>query len=172
MNKVNKYIILVILASLMLLYNCKHISDYSNIPQITFNNSELTIGKDALDNECYKIQLHFYLIDGDGNVGLNHGIGEPYIGDSAYNYFSELYYLKNGIWVTDTLILDNTKHFILPDVTQYLGSNDLLKADVFIDYEYPTSLFPYDTIKYSIFVVDKDFNKSNTIFSDTIFTIR
>lgn len=168
MNRKNKWIIFVSILSLSFLVSCKKVSDYSNIPNIEFKETKLTKTEDLLGNKVYRIRLKFYLIDGDGDVGLVKNMGKPYVGDSAFNYFSELFYMKNNQWHTDTLILDSTKNFIIPYLNNFLGSSKFLKASVFIDYEYAHLLFKYDTIRYSFYVMDRAFNKSNIAFSDTI----
>lgn len=147
---------------------CKSINDYSNIPSIEFVKHKAQTSEDALGNKTHKVQIEFYITDGDGNVGLPNNAKKPYVGDSAFNYFSELFYLENGKWLNDTLVLSSTKNFIIPYLDNFLGSNKLLKANVFIDYEYVSLLFKHDTIKYSFYVLDRDFNKSNVAFSDTI----
>lgn len=168
MNRKTKWIVFVLMFSFFLLVSCKKVSDYSKTPSIEFKETKLTKTKDLLGNKVYRIKLKFHLIDGDGDVGLSKNMGKPYVGDSAFNYFSELFYMENNQWHKDTLILDSTKNFIIPYLDKFLGTSKLLKADIFIDYEYASLLFKYDSISYSFYVMDRAFNKSNIAFSDTI----
>ncbi len=145
--------------------------NYSKIPDIEFLNAKSGFSTDLLGNETKQVKLEFYLIDGDGNVGLSyHDTIFPFIGDSVFNYFSDIFYLKNGKWYKDTLVLDIAKDFIIPKLDEYLGLDKVLKANVFIDYEYTLqgNLFPYDTIMYSFYIYDRSLNKSNVEYSDTI----
>ncbi len=95
MANILKSKILYFIVSLLIFVNCKKINDYSTTPSIEFVNSEVKTGTDLLGNKSYKVTLQFYLIDGDGNVGLPNNAGKPYVGDSAFNFFSQLFFLKN-----------------------------------------------------------------------------
>lgn len=148
---------------------CEIDSDkYQNTPKVEFLNSLDSIAHDPLGNLIKKIQIEFYLIDGDGDVGLYGGMGYPYVGDSSWNYFSSCYYIQNGEILEDTLLIDSVRNFTIPFI-ETQGLDETLKANVFITYETLTaSLFPYDSLLFSFYVVDRAFNKSNIEWTDTI----
>jgi len=136
---------------------------YSFIPQIEFKELIVKDSLDLLGNPSRLITLHFYLIDGNGDIGPIYN--PDYIG----NCNLELYYLKDGIYQQDTAILDTLRWPTIPYVGD-LGQDKTLKADIFIDYAYNT--FPtnsYTSFFYTVFVYDMSLNKSNIINTDTIF---
>lgn len=163
------WMVLIIAASVF--WACEVDSNnYSVIPNVEFVNAEASFSVDILGNETKKVSLEFYLIDGDGDVGLWEGIGLPYVGDSSKNYFSDLYFIKDGELFEDTLVLDSAKNFIIPYLGNF-GLDNTLKANVIIDYEYTVGNvvdFPYDSVMYSFYVMDRLFHVSNVDWSDTI----
>jgi hypothetical protein len=136
--------------------------EYSDIPNIEFKDLKVKDSLDLLGNPSRLITLHFYLIDGDGDIGP---INSPdYIG----NCNLELFFLKDLVYQNDTTILDTIRWTTIPYVG-YLGQDKALKADVFIDIEYNAEpQMSYKNYFYKITVFDMVFNKSNTISTDTI----
>lgn len=142
---------------------------YSPIPEIAFQKSESQLSKnaDGIDTLFY-VGLYFSLIDGNGDIGA---VAIP-DGDNIIlpptNCFVDLYYAQDGQFVKDTLL--KATEYTIPYIPNE-GQDKLLKADVIIDIPYSLSsqlLFPYDTIYYTIKVVDRANFESNIIFSDTI----
>jgi len=169
-NNTYYFDIFVILILLVVSQSCEIDKNrYSDVPFIEFIDSKESIGLDDLEVEVYKLQIEFYLIDGDGDVGLPNGeLPSPYIGDSAFNFFPILYYFEKGELILDTIAtIDTARNFIIPSVEK-VGLDKTLKANVYIDFEYSVKLFPYDSIMYSFYVMDRAFNKSNIEWTDTI----
>lgn len=143
-------------------------TDYPPEPTVEFKNAEVSYAEDKLGNLIKKVELQFYLIDGDGNIGLSQtDTVFPFTGDSSYNFFPTLYVYDSNEFVIDTSI--KVANYKIPSVGD-LGQDNTLKADIFVDFEYTTALngFPYDSIMYSFYVLDRSFNKSNVEWTDTI----
>lgn len=156
--------------------------DYPPEPSIVFKNVMVENGEDLIGNPIRDVQLHFYLIDGDGDIG-------PFYTENILgNCHVELFYKHNGTWQknnsiaadtlvfeTDTLIIDTLSWFNMPSPGD-LGQDNTLKADVFIDIEYTyvsglvNEVQPakFDTFYYTAQVYDLQLNTSNVAFSDTL----
>ena len=166
-NKVmNKQALYIGLFLAFLISSCEIESvDYPPEPQIEYLNTDISVGLTILDQTQIDIKLSFYLIDGDGDVGLTQNdIYPPY----DANFFPTLYGIKDGEMKIDTnLIADKYR---IPYVGD-LGHDNTLKAEITIDFEYPYNdafPFPYDSIVYAFYMVDRALNKSNVAWSDTI----
>lgn len=162
---------------LILLVGCKlEVIDYDDVPFIEMKEVIVEKGVDGLGNPSRNVYMHFYLIDGDGDI-------IPMI-DTANNFFGncyiQLYYLDNDIFYKDKTVLMDTllvgTDSIVKNVMGWynipnkeLGQDIALKADVYIDISYnygpPVS---YDTFRFSIQVFDFALNASNIIWSDTL----
>jgi len=139
---------------------------YPDIPSIEFKEVKTQLITDELDNQIKRVTLTFYLIDGDGDMGLNQeDTLPPYVDEYRYNFFPTLYIYKNNEFVVDTSI--TVSNYRIPYVGNP-GQDPTLKADIIVDFDYNTSLLPYDTVFYSFFVCDRSLNKSNVAWSDTI----
>ncbi len=139
--------------------------DYPPEPDIKYLRTEVTIADNSLGEPQINVHLVFYLIDGDGDVGLTQSdIDPPY----NANFFPTFYGIKNGIRKVDTTFIAD--EYRIPWVGD-LGQDAALKAEVSIDFEYPYNdqfPFPYDSIMYSFYMVDRALNKSNIAWTDTI----
>jgi len=167
MNKLNFYIGFILT---LFIQGCELESvDYPPEPQIEFRNTQIEIGENALNQQQINIKLTFYLIDGDGDVGLTQNdIDPPY----DANFFPSFYGIKNGIQKIDTTFI--AKLYRIPYVGD-LGQDNTLKAEVSIDFEYPFNdqfPFPYDSIVYSFYMVDRSLNESNVAWTDTIVIVK
>lgn len=90
---------------------------------------------------------------------------EQYIGkDMTTAYHDELLQLAE---------YRKAKYFTMPYVAVSEGQNKTLKADIEVRLEYLRSAqideMPYDTIKYEFYLIDRDFNRSNTIKTPEIY---
>jgi hypothetical protein len=164
----NSHKILFIIGVFILLFlqSCEvdHV-DYPLEPQIEFLNTDVSIGQNVLGQSQVNIKLSFYLIDGDGDMGLTQYDSIP---PYDANFFPSLYGIENGEMKEDTnLIADKYR---IPWVGD-LGQDKILKAVIYIDFNYPFNEqypFPYDSVVYSFYLVDRALNKSNIAWSDTI----
>ncbi len=156
--------IIVMLIGFVLSCKLEHI-DYPPEPYIEYISAEATIGQNALNQSLVKVKLIFYLIDGDGDVGLTE-LDTIYPYDA--NFYPTLYgFVNDSLKVDTTLIADEYR---IPYVGD-LGQDKTLKAEIIIDFEYPfndMNPYPYDSIVYSFYMVDRALNKSNVAWTDTI----
>lgn len=140
-------------------------TDYPNEPQIEFLRTKVEFDENALGQEQINIKLTFYLIDGDGDVGLlDFDTVPPY----EANFFPSFYSVVNGEIIQDTTFIADK--YRIPWVGD-LGQDKALKAEVSVDFEYPFSEqfpFPYDSILYSFYMLDRSLNESNIAWTDTV----
>lgn len=169
-NKVmSKRLLCLCLFFVMLAWGCKLESvDYPPEPDIEFLQTNITIVQNALGQNQINIELKFYLIDGDGDVGLTQeDVYPPY----DANFYPTFHGIKNGELKIDTTLIADT--YRIPWVGD-LGQDNTLKAEIAIDFEYPFNdqyPFPYDSIVYSFYMVDRALNESNVAWTDTIVII-
>jgi hypothetical protein len=137
--------------------------DYPPEPFIEFRNIYSVDTFDLIGNPSRKITIHFYLIDGDGDIGPVYSSGF-----SGENTNLELYFFDQNVFKIDTAVNDTLRWLTIPWVGE-LGQDKVLKADVYLDMEYNTEpQKSYDDFFYAITVYDLALNKSNTIHTDTI----
>ena len=146
---------------MLFLFGCEVESvDYPPIPNIKYQDTKVSTNENIL-----KIKLSFYLIDGDGDIGLTQkDVYPPY----DANFFPVLYSIENGEMKIDTNFIAD--RYRIPYVGD-LGQDNTLKAKISVDFEYPysnTYIFPYDSIIYSFYIIDRALNKSNIAWTDTI----
>lgn len=155
--------ILFVLVILITFFGCEVESvDYPDTPSVEFKNVNVQEGEDLLGNKTRDILLHFYLIDGDGDIA-------PFeYTNPKRNCHWELHYFDNNIRKKDTLINDTTEWVNMPYVGD-LGQDNSLKADVYIEIQF--TLPPqttYDSLQFNVQVFDLNLNASNIAWSDTI----
>lgn len=161
----HKKLVYISLIAILFVWGCElEKVNYPPEPQIEYRSAITSISTNALDQPVLYIKLTFYLIDGDGDVGL---LWFDTLPPYDANFFPTLYGIENNILVMDTTLVA-TKYRI-PYVGD-LGQDKALKAEVIVDLEYPPPYFPfpYDTILYSFYMNDRTLNKSNVAWTDTI----
>jgi hypothetical protein len=128
--------------------------NYPDIPAITLKSAE---GKWMFDYESEQIvrsfNLHFYVIDGDGDMGVM-------LGDTGTNFFMDMYRIKNGVFEKDSAY-----NATIP-APYDLGQDKTYKADIYIDLIH--AYLTFDTVYYRFYVVDQAGHQSNTLQTDTI----
>lgn len=152
-----KYLLIIFIFISFL--SCKKPVKYSDIPQIEFLNIPVTQTYDTLGNLIKRARLSFYLIDGDGDIGLNQeDTFPPFDINSFYynNIFVEINKLDNGNY----LLLDSPKLAFRSIYIKPLGQNKTLKCTFFInlDFIYPSE---YDSLKFDFYIYDRALHKSN-----------
>lgn len=163
----SKAVAFFLLSFMVLFFSCElDNTRYSEIPEIEFKSISVVDTVNVLGNKVNTVKLHFYLIDGDGNIGPIYKIDCVY---AQPNCFIDLFFKNDaGIFVEDTTVAYTLKAFTIPDVGD-LGQDKRLKADIFIDIEYLYQLKNfYSTIFYQVQVMDKSLNNSNVINTDTL----
>jgi hypothetical protein len=149
-----------------ILYACDKLENYSELPSVEFKQVYLADTVDVLGNDVKLQNITVVVIDGDGNLGLN---SEDTVADFApgkeyyNNLFIQISAKQDGTYNSLTKLSENLKYRI--PYKAPIGQNKYLKAEVKIKVEIPLGYFDYDTVRYEIFVYDRDFNKSETEIS-------
>jgi len=154
------------------LYSCRKIENYSEIPEISFNNIFVTDSVDVLNNRTKVVELSFIVIDGNGDIGLKESdtIG-PYNKDSIYYYNL---FIKEFEKIGDNFYEVSNKfprNYRVPYLTPE-GQNKNLKANIKVNIEYSyndRNPLPFNIFKYEFFLVDRQLQHSNIDTSSTIF---
>ena len=102
--------------------------------------------------------------DGDGDIGLDPmDIYPPYDTGSIwyYNLFLTYEELRNGEWVEPSLLLPY--NYRVPRITP-AGQNKALEGDISVALKpWPIAVPPYDTVRFSVMLVDRALHVSNTV---------
>lgn len=166
MRKASLYFAIILLSIIAL--SCFEIEDYPDTPHISFKEVEFKDSIDALDNIVKLCRLKFNITDGDGNIGLHdYDTLGRFHKDSVYynNLFIKLFEKKESEY--KEILYNPTLNYRTPYINDQ-GFNKSLKAEIQVKFEFIPSLFPYDTIQFEFYIVDRDFNKSNIVVSPDI----
>jgi hypothetical protein len=149
----------------LLLISCEQIApDFPDEPVVDYKSFGLYISVDQLGNKTLVGQLTFDFTDGDGNLGL------PPLTDSSsidlpdsvkYNFFLQLYELRGYDYVQ----IPDDEGGILKYRIPYLDKEPL-SGTMDLQIYYP--VIEHDTLFYTFFILDRDFNHSNTDTTDVI----
>ena len=151
--------------ALLLMISCNEVDPvYPDEPVVDYQGFGLYITTDLLGNNTLIGQLSFDFTDGDGNLGL------PPLVDTTdlnlpdtvkYNFFLQLYDLQGYDWVQIPEEDGGKLKYRIPylDKQPLTGTMDL-------EISYPVIL--HDTIFYSFYIYDRDYNRSNTDSTDVI----
>lgn len=160
-----KAIFVAILLLLLPVISCNQLDPvYPDEPVIDYQGFGLFIAVDQLGNKNLVGQLSFDFTDGDGNIGL------PPLEDTLqlnlpdtvkYNFFLQLYDLQGFEYVQ----IPDEDGGILKYRIPYLDTQPL-KGTLDLEITYP--VIKYDTIFYTFYIYDRDFNRSNTDTTDVI----
>ena len=156
----------IISIALLLLVSCEDIDpEYPDEPIIDYQGFALYITVDELNNKTLVGKLSFDFTDGDGNVGLyplldTSGLNQP--DTLKYNFFLQLYDLKGYEFEK----VPEEDGGILKYRIPYLD-NQPLSGTIDLDIFYPL-INDQDTIFYTFYIYDRDFNRSNTDTTEVI----
>jgi hypothetical protein len=160
-----KKVITVILTLALVLLSCEQIDpQYPDTPVIDYQGFSLYISVDQLGNKNLVGNLSFHFTDGDGNVGW-HSLADStgmYQPDTLkYNFFLQLYDQKG----TSFEKVPEDDGGILKYRLPYMDKQPL-SGTIELEISYPVII--YDTIFYTFYIYDRDFNRSNTDTTDVI----
>jgi hypothetical protein len=150
---------------LLLMISCDEIDPvYPDEPVVDYQSFGLFISIDALGNTTLMGQLTFDFTDGDGNLGL-----APLVDTSAlnvpdtvkYNFFLHLYDLQGY----DFVEIPDEDGGVLKYRIPYLDKQPL-SGTMDLQISYP--VINYDTIYYTFYIYDRDYNRSNIDTTDII----
>jgi hypothetical protein len=160
-----KILLPLIFSALLLAISCNEITPvYPDEPVVDYQGFGLFIAVDALGNQSLMGQLTFDFTDGDGNLGLPPLVDSTMLNlpDSIkFNFFLQLYDLQGYEYVK----IPDEDGGILKYRIPYLDKQPL-SGTMDLEIYYP--IIKYDTIFYTFYIYDRDFNRSNTDTTDVI----
>lgn len=137
---------------------CRKDRTFSEIPSIEFRN--LSIGGDSS-------KLVLFFTDGDGDIGLAQF---DTAGTYRFNCFVDVYRKTGNEWIKQDFIIPY--YYRIP-VLKKSSKNKPLEGDIHIDLlDFPPDLGTpeKDTLKASIYILDRALNKSNVVESPEFIT--
>lgn len=148
--------IIAFFSALFIFSACEKIQSYPETPHVNYKSFGIYSTVDPLGNEILLGKLEFDFTDGDGNVGLKQDSSTNIPDSLKYNLFLSLYDKKGDDFekIEDLPSLN----FRIPYIERK-GQNKTLKGTITVDLEYKT--MKYDTIFYSFYITDRDYNRSN-----------
>ena len=153
------------ITALLLTISCNEITPvYPDEPVIDYEGFGLYISIDQLGNRTLVGQLTFGFTDGDGNIGLEALVdtSDLSLPDTVkYNFFLQLYDLQGYEYVK----VPDEDGGVLKYRIPYLDKQPL-SGTMDLQISYP--VIKYDTIYYTFWIYDRDYNRSNTDTTDVI----
>lgn len=158
------FAVFLILLITGLFTSCEEIRSYPETPSVKYLPPfTLTDTTDELGNDIYMGFLKFEFTDGDGDLGLSQPDSIGLADSLIYNLYLDLYE-KGETGFTKVEDLDEM-NFRIPYIERE-GQNKTLIGTISVDLEYTS--FKYDTVFYTFYIVDRDFNESNIDTSEVI----
>jgi len=155
----------ILFSALLLMISCNDIDPvYPDEPVVDYQGFGLFISVDALGNNTLIGQLTFDFTDGDGNLGLLPLIDTTDLNlpDTVkYNFFLHLYDLQGYEFVQ----IPESDGGVLKYRIPYLDKQPL-SGTMDLEISYP--VIKYDTIFYTFYIYDRDYNRSNIDTTDVI----
>lgn len=166
-------IVLILFVSVILLFStCSKFEDYPIEPQIEYNNFLLEFNQETGITERGVLMISYK--DGDGDLGLRAGDTFPpfnYGSEYYYNMVIDYYEKQNGKWELVPLVFPDpetgendtlTFSVRIPNLTPSSG-NQAIKGIIQDTVYLYNPLSDYDTIKFSVYIIDRALHKSNTV---------
>ena len=155
----------LLLSVLFLLISCNKIDPvYPDEPVIDYQGFSLFISIDGLGNKTLMGQHTFDFTDGDGNLGLSPLVdtADLSLPDTVkFNFFLQLYDLQNYEYVQ----IPEDDGGLLKYRIPYLDKQPLSGI---MDLEISYPIIKHDTIYYTFWIYDRDYNKSNVDTTEVI----
>lgn len=144
-------ILLIVFCSIML-QACFKIEPYSPIPSIEFLDFRNIDTTDLLGNKVMNGTLHFYFVDGDGDIGFDT------ISPRQNTIFLEKFKVVDGVETKIDMLIP--LNYFVPKFDNST-TNKTLKGEMIIDDLNENYPLDYDTIIYKFYIVDRAGNSSN-----------
>jgi hypothetical protein len=172
MRPYTKITLILFLFVVLLFSTCSKFEDFPIQPIIEYNNFLLEFNETTGITERGVLMISYQ--DGDGDIGLRPKDTFPpfhYGGDYYYNMIIDYYEKQNGKWELIPLIFPNSEtgendtltfSVRIPNLTPLTGNQAIkgvIQDTVFIY----NPLSEYDTIKFSVYIIDRALHKSNTV---------
>ena len=159
-----RFITCMILIFVLVTTGCRHEPKYSIVPHIEFVSLEKIDNGTGHDSQA---DLTILFQDGDGDIGLDETDKNPVFAvDSPYyyNFFINLYEKQHGEWVETEL--PTPLHARIPHLSNVASESieGTLTITTFINNPYS----PYDTVRFTCWIVDRALHHSDTITTPEI----
>ncbi len=168
-----KYRLAGLIVLVLLTGACKKYEEFPPEPVIKYLDFIMLRDSEGIDQRGV---LKFSYTDGDGNIGL---YSEDTVAPYDYNLFIKYFELQNGVFkeiflITPTYINDST---IVYDTATFngripiltpAGKNKAIRGEIEDTLNVNNILSPFDTIKFEVYIMDRDLNRSNTIATPPI----
>jgi len=135
-----------------MLQSCFKVEPFSPVPSIEFMDFNLVDTTDLLGNRVLNGTLHFYFVDGDGDIGFD--TTSP----RQNTIFLEKFKIANGIESKIDLLVPLS--YFVPKFSNS-SNNRTLKGEMIINDLNENFPLEYDTIVYKFYIVDREGNTSN-----------
>lgn len=180
MRLYTKITLILFLAGILLFSMCRKFEDYPIEPQIEFNNFLLEYNESTGITERGVLMISY--TDGDGDLGLFSRDTFPpfnYGSDYYYNMIIDYYEKQNGKWELVPLIFKDpetgendtlTFSVRIPNLTPSSGNQSIKGVIQDTMYIY-NPLSEFDTIKFSVYIIDRALHISNTVETPEIVRI-
>ena len=145
-------------------HQCQVLPDYPDVPMINYENFYLYINTNSLGQEVLTGKLNFSFTDGDGNIGLEPWPDTVAIGlpdTQRYNLFLQVHDYQDEEFVK----VPDEDGGILKYMIPYMDKQPL-SGTISVTIEYP--IIRYDTVFYTFYLYDRDYNRSNTDTTDVL----
>ncbi len=164
-TSMHRNIFIFVTSVILMTVSCERIQpEYPDEPVIDYQGFSLFITVDQLNNKTLVGQLTFDFTDGDGNLGLQplpdtSGLNLP--DTLKYNFFLQLYDLQGFEYVK----IPEDEGGVLKYRIPYLEKQPL-SGTLDLEISYPVII--HDTIFYTFYIMDRDFNRSNLDSTEVI----
>jgi hypothetical protein len=162
-----KRILYILLIATLALAGCPAPKTLPDVPRVEFKNFILEKKINVLNQELLTGTLTFDFEDGDGDIGFVSSSDSLNAPDSVkYNLFLTLHEMVNGVYrKVDTSELLSPPYYRIPPLDRE-GQNKTLMGEISVDIEYFT--IDYDTLRYSFYIMDRAYHRSNVDTTDEI----
>jgi len=144
--------------------SCQKIQKYPDEPTVEYKDFNLFLSQDALGNTFLLGELDIGFTDGDGDIGIEQPDSAVLADSLKYNLFLTMWVPDSSKWVKSD---DNAEvqNFRIPYIER-TGQNKTLSGTITVSLEYKT--IQYDSIRYTFYLLDRQFHKSNVDTSKTV----
>ena len=155
----------IIAVLILMLVSCDRTEEiYPDEPVVKYQSFSFYFQEDELGNNTLVGRLAFEFTDGDGNLGLPELLegSESSLPDTVkYNFFLQLYDLQDFEFVKIPESEGGVLKYRIPELDK-----NPTKGTMELDISYPVIV--QDTIFYTFYIFDRDYNRSNTDSTDVI----
>lgn len=158
------------LSLFFLLNACRKFDDIPIEPAISLKSAVAKRATDQLGNPVKEVKITISLLDGDGDVGFDDQLT---VDNETYNFnvYTTIYGMTESGFQKIEDIPENLQNYRIPRLPESIYRPSI-KADVEIAFSYPINVLTTrisDTLRYEVFITDRQLHASNTIITDTIF---